>query len=151
MVCPQDAQEETDFEIGWRKAGSPLYIELHRSLFEPGSDALGAFSSLFDGALERAEPYEADGMTLRSCRRRSICSICCCTPTSTSSTAGSASARSATWGFGRGTTPRASILVRLREQLERVYAAKFAAAVLAIAESELGIPIPGRWEKGHRL
>lgn len=147
MVCPRDAQEETDFEIGWRKAGSPLYIELHRSLFEPGSDALGAFPSLFDGALERAEPYKADGMTLRSLPPQEHLLYLLLHAYKHFIYSGFGIRQICDVGLWARNYAARIDFVRLREQLERVYAAKFAAAVLAIAENELGIPIPGRWEK----
>lgn len=42
------------YEISYRKKNSPLYIELHKSLFPPESDAYGEFNQFFEGAFDRA-------------------------------------------------------------------------------------------------
>ena len=147
MACPQDAQEETDFEIGWRKPGGTLYIELHRSLFEPGSDALGALPVLFDGALERAEPYEADGMTLCSLLPQEHLLYLLLHAYKHFIYSGFGIRQICDAGLWAQSYAARIDFGQLREQLERVHAAKFAAAVLAVAEDELGIAIPERWEK----
>jgi hypothetical protein len=41
------------FEVPYRKAGSPLYIELHKQLFAPESDAYADLNRFFEGAFER--------------------------------------------------------------------------------------------------
>ena len=43
-----------DYEIPYRQKNGPLYIELHRSLFSPKSDAYGGLNRFFAGAHERA-------------------------------------------------------------------------------------------------
>lgn len=45
---------ETAYEIPYRKPGSPLYIELHKQLFPPESDAYGDWNRFFDGVFDRA-------------------------------------------------------------------------------------------------
>lgn len=42
------------YEVSYRKNNSPLYIELHKSLFSPESDAYGEFNQFFEGAFDRA-------------------------------------------------------------------------------------------------
>lgn len=42
------------YEIPYRKPGSPLYIELHKQLFPPESDAYGDWNRFFDGVFDRA-------------------------------------------------------------------------------------------------
>ena len=42
------------YEFPYRKAGSPLYIELHRSLFPPESDAYGDWNRVFRDACASA-------------------------------------------------------------------------------------------------
>lgn len=54
------------FEIGWRKPNSPLYIELHKSLFSPDSMAVNHLQSFFDKAFDRAQEYQIDGTTYLS-------------------------------------------------------------------------------------
>ncbi len=144
MVCPEHADETSDFEIGWRKTDSPLYVELHRSLFEPSSDALGALQTFFDGAFGRAEEYCVQDVPLRSLPPqehllylllhaykhfiysgfgiRQICDI----------------------GLWAQTYAGRIDFDALEEQLRQVRADRFAEAVFAAAEQELGILVAGR-------
>ena len=41
------------FEVPYRKEGSPLYIELHKKLFSPDSDAYGDFNRFFENVFDR--------------------------------------------------------------------------------------------------
>ncbi len=50
-----------DFEIPFRKKGSPIYIELHKQLFPPESDAYGDFNRYFEQMRERAVQISLDG------------------------------------------------------------------------------------------
>ena len=52
------------YEIPYRKPGSPLYIELHKSLFPPDSDAYGEFNRLFEGIFDRAIALNIQGVTV---------------------------------------------------------------------------------------
>lgn len=52
------------YEIPYRKAGSPLYIELHKHLFPPESDAYGDLNRFFEGVFDRAIPEEIQGHTV---------------------------------------------------------------------------------------
>ncbi|MGN1014466.1 MAG: nucleotidyltransferase family protein [Butyricicoccus sp.] len=55
MQLSDPAQDiRTAYEVPYRKPGSPLYIELHKSLFPPESDAYGDFNRFFEGAQSRA-------------------------------------------------------------------------------------------------
>ena len=47
FVGDPTANLEEDYEIPYRKQGSPLYIELHRHLFPPQSGAYGNFNDFF--------------------------------------------------------------------------------------------------------
>ena len=47
-MTPTNDEEPDAWEIGWRKAGSPLYIELHRRLFAPDSAAYHDLGQFFD-------------------------------------------------------------------------------------------------------
>ncbi len=59
-----EAELAAAFEIPYRKAGSPLYIELHKHLFPPESDAYGDMNRFFKGAFDRAIPEEIQGQTI---------------------------------------------------------------------------------------
>lgn len=61
-----DADLDTAFEASYHKEGSPLYIEVHRSLFEPDSDAYGDCNRPFGGALERASAVAIQDLTVRT-------------------------------------------------------------------------------------
>jgi len=54
----------TAYEVPYRKAGSPLYIELHKHLFPPESDAYGDMNRFFEGVLDRAVGLEIQGSTV---------------------------------------------------------------------------------------
>ncbi len=54
--------EDFNFVITWLDRGSALNVELHRSLFEESSDAVGDMCGFFTSAYERRESYtSADG------------------------------------------------------------------------------------------
>ena len=59
---PEEAT--TAYEVPYRKAGSPLYIELHKNLFPPESDAYGDMNRFFEGVAERAVGVEIQGHTV---------------------------------------------------------------------------------------
>lgn len=52
------------YEVSLRKKGSPLYIELHKSLFPPESDAYGDLNDGFTNCFENAVSVVVDGVTL---------------------------------------------------------------------------------------
>lgn len=59
-----EGQLLTAYEVPYRKAGSPLYIELHKHLFPPESDAYGDMNRFFEGVFDRAIPEEIQGNTV---------------------------------------------------------------------------------------
>lgn len=52
---------ETAYEVAYGKPGSPLYIELHKSLFPPDSEAYGNLNRFFAGAHDRAAVVSVQG------------------------------------------------------------------------------------------
>lgn len=52
---------ETAYEVAYGKPGSPLYIELHKSLFPPDSKAYGDLNRFFAGAHDRAAVVSVQG------------------------------------------------------------------------------------------
>ena len=56
-------QEELSaaYEVPYRKVRSPLYIELHKYLFPPKSDAYGDMNRFFQGVFDRAVGVEIQG------------------------------------------------------------------------------------------
>ena len=60
---------ETDpasFEFPYRKAGSPLYIELHQHLFSPESQAYGDLNDYFRRAFDAAVEIQVQGQPVRT-------------------------------------------------------------------------------------
>ena len=52
------------YEIPFRREGSPLYIELHRTLFPQNSDIFGDCNRFFDSAFDRVVEVDVQGVTL---------------------------------------------------------------------------------------
>ena len=52
------------YEVPYGKLGSPLYIELHKSLFPTDSDAYGELNRYFDRVHERAIEIQVDGVPI---------------------------------------------------------------------------------------
>lgn len=57
---PTGADDPDAYEIGWRKPGSQLYIELHRRLFPPDSRAYGDLEGFFDLSAGEAAVYPTE-------------------------------------------------------------------------------------------
>lgn len=55
---PTGTYGEDSFEIGYRKKGSPLYVELHRALFAPDAAAFRSFLSFFENWESYTAEYE---------------------------------------------------------------------------------------------
>lgn len=53
-------------EVPYGKPGSPLYIELHKHLFPPKSNAYGDFNRFFEGVFDRAVTEEIMGTPVRT-------------------------------------------------------------------------------------
>ena len=52
------------YEVPYRKMGSPLYIELHKYLFPPESDAYGDMNRFFEGVFDRAIVEDIQGIPI---------------------------------------------------------------------------------------
>jgi hypothetical protein len=57
---------ESKYEIPYRKAGSSLYIELHKHLFQPRSGAYGHLNGYFEGVHDRAVEEKIQGAAILS-------------------------------------------------------------------------------------
>ena len=60
------ANPEKAWELSYHKPNSPLYIELHKCLFDPDSEVFRSFNEPFDGALDRTVPVQIQDVTLRT-------------------------------------------------------------------------------------
>lgn len=63
METPEDPEKIVySYEVPYGKVGSPLYIEMHKSLFPPESGAYGEFNRFFEGVFDRAVCQEIQGV-----------------------------------------------------------------------------------------
>lgn len=65
-VCDPQKDCAQSFEVPYLDPRTGVYLELHKALFEPGSDAVGDFNPLLEGAVERAVPRTLEGVTVRT-------------------------------------------------------------------------------------
>ena len=137
-----DADLEKAWELSYHKPASPLYIELHKRLFDPESPVFENFNAFFDGALDRAEPVRIQDVELLTLAPtdhllflllhafkhflhsgfglRIVADICLYT-----------------WHYGERID-----FARIREACDTLRAAEFVAAVYRIGEKYLDLPIP---------
>ncbi len=54
-LMPTGTPSEQSFEVGWRSESGPIYIELHKALFAPDSDALRDLNAFFADAHRNAD------------------------------------------------------------------------------------------------
>lgn len=60
----RDQDIDTAYEVPYRKKGSPVYIELHKYLFPPESEAYGELNRFFGDAHETAVEISVSGATI---------------------------------------------------------------------------------------
>ena len=151
LTCDEKADPADDFEIGWRKPDSTLYIELHQRLFSPHSQTAGDLQHFFDDAFARAQEYDVEHgaakvwsmspedhllyLILHAFKHftqsgfgiRQVCDI----------------------GLWAKRYADAIDWQRLMRDLEKAHALYFTAAVFAIAREDLGIDLqlPEEWDK----
>ena len=61
-----EADPAIKWELSYHMPGSPLYLELHKQLFDPDSNVFAAFQEPFAGAADRAVPVQIQDVTLRT-------------------------------------------------------------------------------------
>lgn len=149
MIATTEQNRTELYEIGWRKPNSPLYIELHKSLFSPKSAAVSELQSYFTNAFERAREYQIDGSKLLSlCPHDHLLYLIL-----------HAYKHFIQSGFGIRQICDVGLWIKkyhdeidwavLYEQCREVHALKFAAAMLDIAKRQLEIDIslPLEWNE----
>ena len=143
LVCDESADPKKDFEIGWRRPNSTLYIELHRRLFAPDS-ALGAeLEALFDGAFDRAQEYEVEhgAAKVRSMSPEDHLLYLILHAYKHFIYSGFGIRQVCDVGLWAKRYAAEIDHPRLMKQLDQVHALYFAAAVFAIAREDLGIDL----------
>lgn len=67
METPVEVERlETEYEVPYGKKGSPISIELHKSLFPPDSDAYGELNRFFGEVHENTVTIEVQGRKIRT-------------------------------------------------------------------------------------
>ncbi len=61
-----DADPNTAWELSYHKPGSPLYVELHKRLFDPDSPVFDGYNGYFAGAPERAVSVTVQDVSLKT-------------------------------------------------------------------------------------
>jgi hypothetical protein len=135
-------EDTSSYEIPYRKAGSPLYIELHKNLFPPESPAYGDLNRFFEGIHDRAAEVNLRGEVVATpCPTDHLFYLIC-----------HAFKHFLHSGFGIRQVCDIVLFARayredvdwqcVFENCEAIRAGKFAAAVFRIGEKHLGIESP---------
>ena len=64
QMCEPEQDRENAHETAYNRPGSPIYIELHKHLFPPQSDAYGDLNRFFEDVHARTVALQAGGVTL---------------------------------------------------------------------------------------
>ena len=64
VLCEPEMDIHEAYEVPYGKPGSPIYIELHKSLFPPESEAYGDLNRFFEGVTERLAEVRVQGSQL---------------------------------------------------------------------------------------
>lgn len=149
-LSPEDPRQAD--EIGWRSRDGLLTIELHKYLFSPGSGPFGLLQTVFSGVFSRARSYPLEGaasvlslsphdhllyLLLHAMKHfirtgfglRQICDV-------------------GLWAARWGEEVDWALLL---EQTKQVHGERFSAALFAIAETRLQIPLklPPFWQENR--
>lgn len=135
-------EDTASYEIPYRKAGSPLYIELHMDLFPPESPAYGDLNRFFEGIHDRAAELILQGATVAApCHTDHLFYLIC-----------HAFKHFLHSGFGIRQVCDIALFARkygeqvdwqhVYDNCEAIRAVKFAAAVFRIGEKYLGVESP---------
>lgn len=149
MAATTDRSRTDAYEIGWRKPNSPLYIELHKSLFSPDASAVNELQTFFTNAFERAREYQIDDKKILSlCPHDHLLYLIL-----------HAYKHFIHSGFGIRQICDVGLWAKkyseeidwpvLYKQCREVHALKFAAAMLDVAKRqfEIDISLPPEWDK----
>lgn len=131
------------YEIPFRKPGGYLYMELHRSLFPPQSDAYGDWNRFFEGVFDRAVELELRGSRVLTPAPTDHLFFLIC----------HAYKHFLHGGFGIRQVCDLALFAeaygeevdwqRVLDNCAAIRGVKFAAAIFRIGEKHLGIPAPG--------
>ena len=67
LICDgSDSDPETAGELSYHRPDSPLYIELHKELFDRESPVFSGWNGYFSGAEDRSVPFQAQDVVLKT-------------------------------------------------------------------------------------
>ena len=66
VVLNKDEDIEKEYEVSYGKVGSPLHIEIHKSLFPPESDAYGDLNKFFENTMQQLVTISIQGETVHT-------------------------------------------------------------------------------------
>ena len=138
--------EFNSYEVPYCKAGNPLYIELHKSLFPPESDAYGDMNRFFENVWERAVALDIQGLTVYTmCPTDHLFYLIC-----------HAFKHFLHSGFGIRQICDIVLFAhhygadvdwtQILESCQAIRAEKFAAAIFAMGKNYLGFDAPAIWQ-----
>lgn len=141
-----EMDRESAYEVPYGKPGSPIYIELHKHLFPPESDAYGDLNRFFEGVFQRAVELTIQGQKiLTMCPTDHFFYLIC-----------HSFKHFLHSGFGIRQVCDIALFARefedqinwpqVQENCRAIRAEKFTAALLRIGEVHLGIPAPDAWD-----
>lgn len=149
QISDPGADLQTDYEIPYRKAGSPLYIELHRQLFPPQSRAYGDLNRFFPAEDRRTETLTVDGVRLTTLECTDHLFYLICHAYKHFIHSGFGIRQLCDIGLFAGTCAHRIDWERLGSRCARIRCESFVRAILKIAQGRLGIDlsgIPERWQ-----
>ena len=141
-----ELDRESAYEVPYGKPGSPIYIELHKHLFPPESEAYGELNHFFEGVFDRCVEETIQGRkVLTMCPTDHFFYLIC-----------HSFKHFLHSGFGIRQVCDIILFARrydaqihwsrVMENCAAIRADKFTAALLAIGERHLGIPAPQCWD-----
>jgi hypothetical protein len=139
--------EPNSYELPYRKADSPLYIELHKSLFPPEQEAYGDLNRFFADVHSRAVTLQIQGHRVYTmCPTDHLFYLVC-----------HAFKHFLHSGFGIRQVCDIVLFARcyggtvdwtqIAERCRAIRAEQFAAAIFAIGKNHLGVDVPDGWQQ----
>ena len=142
---------QKDYEIPYRKKGTPLFIELHKHLFPPESRAYGNLNRFFAASHANTVPLTVNGVTMRTLSPDDHLFYLVC----------HAYKHFIHCGFGIRQLCDIALFIRhhskelnwtkFYDRCRQIHAESFMEAILTIAQSRLGVqldstPWPNQWK-----
>lgn len=143
-MAPQG--DTTAYEVSYRKDTSPIYIELHKSLFPPENEAYGDLNRFFDDAQARAVAMNIQGHTVYTMSPTDHLFYLICHAFKHFLHSGFGIRQVCDIALYAAQYDQDVDWTRILAHCQAIRAEKFAAAVFAIGQRHLDIPMPKIWQ-----